>query len=72
MKESLFSYLVSYVPTDKREAKEDYLTQIFAWILANVENAANIYVKYLCEKGNIPYRCCNRRFNADCCAKRPH
>ena len=54
-KESLFSYLVSYVPTDKREAKEDYLTQIFAWILANVENAANIYGKYLCEKGNIPY-----------------
>lgn len=30
MKESLFSYLVSYVPTDKRESKEDYLTQIFA------------------------------------------
>ena len=55
MKESLFSYLVSYVPTDKRESKEDYLTQMFAWILINVEDAVNIYVQYLCQKGNIPY-----------------
>ena len=53
MKESLFSYLVSYVPTDKRESKEDYLTQMFAWILKNVEGVAHEYVRYLCEKGNI-------------------
>lgn len=55
MKESLFSYLVSYVPTDKRESKEDYLTQMFAWILKNIEGIAHEYVRYLCEKGNIPY-----------------
>lgn len=55
MKESLFSYLVSYVPTDKRESKEDFLTQIFAWLLTNVKGIADIYVKYLCKKGNIPY-----------------
>lgn len=55
MKESLFSYLVSYVPTDKRESKEDYLTQMFAWILKNIEGVAHVYVQYLCEKGNISY-----------------
>lgn len=55
MKESLFSYLVSYVPTDKRESKEDYLTQMFAWILKNVEGTADFYVEYLCKKGAISY-----------------
>ena len=39
MSKSIFSYLISYVPTDKRESKEDYLTQMFAWILDNVEGA---------------------------------
>ena len=52
MKQSLFSYLTSYVPTDKREAKEDYLTQMFAWILENVNGFAWQYVKFLSEKNS--------------------
>lgn len=55
MKESIFSYLVSYVPTDKRESKEDYLTQMFAWILKNVEGVAEEYISFLCEQNkDIP------------------
>lgn len=48
MDKSIFSYLISYVPTNKREAKEDYLTQMFAWLLTNVEGFADSYVEYLC------------------------
>ena len=50
MKQSIFSFLTSYVPTEKRESKEDYLTQMFAWILINVEGYVNEYVKFLCGK----------------------
>ncbi len=53
MKNSLFSYLISYIPTDKRESKEDYLTQMFAWILENVEGIATTYVQFLSEKAGI-------------------
>lgn len=52
MDKSIFSYLVSYVPTNKREAKEDYLTQMFAWILDNVEGVADLYIEYLCTKNH--------------------
>ena len=50
MKQSIFSFLASYVPTEKRESKEDYLTQMFAWILINVEGYVNQYAKFLCDK----------------------
>lgn len=50
MMKSIFSYLISYVPTDKKESKEDYLTQMFAWILSNVEGMANSYVEFLCSR----------------------
>ena len=50
MKQSLFSFLTSYVPTEKRESREDYLTQMFAWILINVEGYVNEYAKFLCDK----------------------
>ncbi len=44
---SLFSYLVSYVPTEKREAKEDYLTQAFAWLLKEYKQFASFYIDFL-------------------------
>ena len=53
MKESIFSYLTSYVPTDKREAKEDYLTQMFAWILKNVDGYLAAYARFLSSKIQI-------------------
>lgn len=50
MKQSLFSYLTSYVPTDKRESREDYLTQMFAWILENVDDYAKKYSQFLMDR----------------------
>ena len=50
MEKSIFSYLISYVPTDKRESKEDYLTQMFAWILTNVTGFADAYIEFLASK----------------------
>ena len=47
---SLFYYLVSYVPTEKREAKEDYLTQAFAWLLKEYEPFARYYIDFLNKK----------------------
>lgn len=55
MSKSIFSYLVSYTPTEGRKPREDYLTQMFAWILENVEGLADEYVNFLCEKASIPY-----------------
>lgn len=55
MKESIFSFLTSYVPTDKRESREDYLTQMFAWMLINITGFAEAYVNFLCDKNkDIP------------------
>lgn len=47
MSESLFDYLKAYTPTDKREAREDYLTQMFAWLLNNVNQLAYRYCNEL-------------------------
>lgn len=33
MNESIFSFIKSYTPSIDRDPKEDYLTQIFSWIL---------------------------------------
>ncbi len=45
--QSLFGYLKNYVPSEGRDPKEDYLTQMFAWILSNIDEVARIYVEYL-------------------------
>lgn len=47
MRESIFSFLKSYIPTEKRDAKEDYLTQMFAWILDYVDGFVDDYVALL-------------------------
>ena len=44
---SLFSYLTSYVPTEKRESKEDFLTQAFAWVLKHFPQFAYHYIDFL-------------------------
>ena len=54
---SIFSYLKSYILTEKRNPQEDYLTQLFAWILENIPGTATSYVRFLCDKNsniNIP------------------
>lgn len=51
--QSLFSYLKSYVPSVGRDPKEDYLTQMFAWILNNIEEAGRIYVSDLFRRMNL-------------------
>ncbi|MCR5452400.1 MAG: PD-(D/E)XK nuclease family protein [Lachnospiraceae bacterium] len=48
--QSIFSYLKSYVPSEGRDPKEDYLTQMFAWILTNIDEAARVYIGFLYEK----------------------
>lgn len=55
MSKSIFSYLTSYVPTENRDSKEDYLTQMFARVLENVNGIADKYVGFLCKKVSIPY-----------------
>lgn len=48
--QSLFYYLTSYVPTEKRESKEDFLTQAFAWILVEFPPFTYYYLDFLNEK----------------------
>ncbi len=47
---SLFGYLKNYLPSEGRDPKEDYLTQMFAWLLENVPEVASTYVCYLYTK----------------------
>lgn len=50
MNTTIFDFLRSYVPSDKRDPKEDYLTQLFAWLLINVDGLDLKYCKYLLAK----------------------
>ncbi len=59
MKQSIFSFLTSYVPTDKRESREDYLTQMFAWMLINIDGYVREYAEFLCGK-NPDIKCPDR------------
>lgn len=52
MNDSIFSFIKSYIPTDKRNAQEDYLTQMFAWMLNNIHPFADNYISLLCKKGS--------------------
>ncbi len=47
MSDSIFSFIKSYTPRQGRNPKEDYLTQLFAWILSNIEGLSQEYCKYL-------------------------
>lgn len=54
--DSLFKFLTGYVPTEKRESKEDFLTQAFAWLLKEVEGFSEAYIRFLKqnEKKELP------------------
>lgn len=52
MNNSIFNFIKSYIPTDKRDAQEDYLTQMFAWMLDNIRPFAIDYIRLLYEKIN--------------------
>ena len=39
MKNSLFNYVKSYIPTVDRNPREDYLTQVFSYVLSNTSTA---------------------------------
>lgn len=47
MDKCIFSCLKSYIPSADRDPVEDYLTQLFAWILENIDEARVEYLNYL-------------------------
>lgn len=47
MSESIFTKLKSYTPTVGRDSKEDYLTELFSYMLNNVEGLKEAYVYFL-------------------------
>lgn len=51
MKESIFKQLFRYRSTEKLSPRENYLTEILAWMLNNMPSFARNYVKLLCEQG---------------------
>ena len=50
MNDTIFDFLRSYVPSAGRDPKEDYLTQLFAWLLINVKGLDLKYCEYLLNK----------------------
>lgn len=50
MNSSIFSFIKSYIPTDKKNPQEDYLTQLFAWMLQNIDGLGEDYCKFLLSK----------------------
>ncbi len=55
MKESIFSSIVSYTPTAYIDPQENFLTELFAWILNNVQGFALEYISLLNNRiENIP------------------
>lgn len=47
MDQSIFSSIVSYTPTPYVDPKENFLTELFAWIINNVNGFAKEYVSYI-------------------------
>lgn len=50
MNDTIFDFLRSYVPSAGRDPKEDYLTQLFAWLLIKVNGLDLKYCEYLLKK----------------------
>ena len=53
MRESVFSRLISYPPTRNLIPKENFLTELFAWLLENIKGYCKTYIDYLCKEGKI-------------------
>ncbi len=45
--DSLFSFIKSYVPSTTRDPQEDYLTQLFAWLLVSIPELSTKYCQFL-------------------------
>lgn len=54
MPTSLYSFIRSYTPRLKKDPKEDFLTQIFAWTLANIDRLAYEFCQYIITKIDKP------------------
>ncbi|NLN84340.1 MAG: PD-(D/E)XK nuclease family protein [Firmicutes bacterium] len=52
MDKSMFSFIKSYIPTKDMDPKEDFLTQLFAWMLINIDGLIFDYCRFLLEKIN--------------------
>lgn len=52
--DSLFSFIKSYIPSPSRDPQEDYLTQIFAWMLQHVPQLGSRFCQYLLEHVDQP------------------
>lgn len=59
MNKSIFSFIKSYIPTESKDPKEDFLTQILAWLLINVEGFAASYCRFLLSFIKEPFFNCN-------------
>ena len=49
---SMFSFIKSYIPSKDKDPKEDFLTQLFAWMLINVDGLIFEYCNFILEKVN--------------------
>lgn len=52
--DSLFSFIKSYIPSSTRDPQEDYLTQLFAYMLSIVPDLGTMYCQFLLEKVKEP------------------
>lgn len=52
MDKSIFSFIKSYIPTQNKDPKEDFLTQLLAWMLINIDGLSNEYCSFLLNKAN--------------------
>ncbi|MCM8709441.1 PD-(D/E)XK nuclease family protein [Clostridium sp. SYSU_GA19001] len=50
MDTSMFSFIKSYIPSKNKDPKEDYLTQLLAWMLLNIEGLSYEYCRFLLGK----------------------
>lgn len=51
--ESIFTAISSYIPHPGINPIENFLTELLAWMINNVDDFGCDYVKYLVEKGNL-------------------
>ena len=47
MNRSIFSSVISYTPTPYMNPQENFLTELFAWIINNVDGFGREYIKLL-------------------------
>lgn len=63
--ESIFSCLKHYAPSEGSDPKEDYFTQMIAWMLENMPGLAHAYVDLLCGKLHIQLNHSTEKISVD-------